>query len=102
MHGRRPWPDAHGLRQRFQHEARQRLAQACHQRLGHKVAGPPIIAQRRPAAGLDGAETVLLLSAIVVLRVAGADHDIADAESRIEAARHAAHHQRATAEAIEQ
>ena len=102
MHRGRPPPDANRLRQRLQREALQRLAQPRHQRFGQRVAGCPVAAQRRPAAGLDGAETVLFLRAVIVLDVADADHDIAHAQGRIEAARHAAQHQRAAVEAVEQ
>ena len=97
---RRPTPTASGSGSSARPS--QRLAQPRHQRLGQRVAGRPVAAQRRPAAGLDGAETVLLLRAVVVLDVAGADHDVADAQRRIEAARHAAQHQRAAVEAVEQ
>ena len=45
---------------------------------------------------------VLLLDAVVVLGMAGADHYVADAEGRIEAAGHAAQHQRPAVETVEQ
>src|SRR5262249_36393838 len=73
------------------------------QRRGLGVARMPVAAATRgAAAGLDGQEVALALRAIVMLDVAGADHHVADAERRVEAAGHAAEKQRATAESIEQ
>jgi hypothetical protein len=46
--------------------------------------------------------SILLLQAVVVLDVAGRNHDIAHAEGRIEAACHAAQHQRTAIETVEQ
>ena len=76
--------------------------QARHQLFGHAISRCPVAPQRWPAAGLDVHEPVLLLQAKVVLDVTVRDHDIANAQGWIEAARHAAQHQRATAEAVEQ
>src|SRR5580765_1615211 len=83
MHRGPPSPDADRIGQRLEREALHRLAQARHQELIQGVTGRPVAAQRRPAAGLDGVETVLPLRAVVVLGVAGADHDVADAQGRI-------------------
>ena len=94
--------DADGFRQRLQREPRYRRAQARHHRVGHGVARLPFLPQRGPAAGLDGVEAGIAVHAEIVLGVAGADHDVAHAQRRIEAARHAAHQERAAVEAIEQ
>ena len=47
-------------------------------------------------------EAGVAMHAEIVLGVAGADHDVAHAQRRIEAARHAAHQERAATEAVEQ
>ena len=78
-------------------------------RAGAPPAAPPRhspASSRRPGDGrLPGwmvRKPSSSVHAVVVLGVAGADHDVADAQRRIEAARHAAQHQRAAVEAIEQ
>ena len=102
MNRGRPRSGADRGRQGLEHQALHRRLQARHQPFGHAVARRPVAAQRRPAAGLDVDVSILLLQAVVVLDVAGRDHDIADAQGGIEAARHAAQHQRAAIETVEQ
>src|SRR6476620_1655900 len=103
MDGRRARPHADIRRQRLEGEARDRLAQSRDERLGFGIARLPVVAAaRRPAAGLDGEKVALAVRAVVVLDVAGPDHDVAHAQGRIEAAGHAAQHQGAAREAIEQ
>ena len=91
-----------GFRQRVEHEPVERCTETRHQGLRLGIARRPVAPERRPAARLDGDEAVLLVQAEVVLGVADAHHDIADAQRRIEAARHAAEHQGTAPEAVEQ
>src|SRR6185437_9135562 len=89
--------------QRLQLETDRRLSETRHQRLGFGIAGLPVVgAARGAAAGLDGEKVALAMRSVVVLDVMGANHDVAHAQRRIEAAGDAAQHQRAAAEPVEQ
>ena len=102
MDGRRapPRPDRFG--QRLQHEARHGGAQTRHDRIGHRIARLPFLAFGRTTAGLDGMKTGFAVHAEIVLGVADANHDVADAQRRIESACHAAHQERAAVKSIQQ
>ena len=103
MDAGRARPDTDFGRQRLELKAGDGLAQARNERLGFGIAGMPVSAAARgPAAGLDGEEVAFTVRAVVVLDVAGADHDVADAQRRIEAAGDAAQHQGAAFETVEQ
>ncbi len=102
MHGGHAPTDADRFRQRLQNEPLHGGAQARHHRVGHRIARLPFLSLGRPAARLDGVKTCFAVHAEIVLRIAGADHDVAHAQRRVEAARHAAHQERTAVEAIQQ
>src|SRR4051812_26071442 len=85
---------AHISRQWRELEARDSPAQPRDERLVFGISGPPVVAAaRRPTAGLDGKEVAFAVRSVVVLDMAGPDHDVSDAEGGVEPAGDAAQHQ---------